>query len=405
MTIRNILLTFTLFFAVGSSFAADQPETTPAPTTSADQETTEINETHEIAAEIANLKENDAYIKKYLAIKDQGIRYFLTAAQKAKLVAPLNDYEKIKTQFIFDGYFLYNLRKCAVQINQEQAPKLYGMIKEFADKQKMQMPFIFVSFDKKLYNAFAQTFSKTLTAITIGEQMINDMSDNQLRSILAHEFGHLVNDTQKCVSVFDRFLHPEAFGICLCISLCMLWVLATELLNKIEANGLRKLIPTLAKEVNSNKLQTLAIALLAACPILYTIMGFYLIQIGKHNQGHEVDADKFSVDITNDPESFTQAMEKLKNYYLKHYATADTNLQIFEESVNELKTISEKRFNELNTSLTSLKNSTSKEKNEILVTGSSHPAMDKRIEFGKQEAEKRKKQRGEAEPQIQAQEA
>lgn len=112
--------------------------------------------TSQIAEEIKNLKENNPYVKKYLAIKDPMIRKYLDFVQNAKLVANMNEPKALANQLIHAGNIS---RKGLVAIDQTTAPKLYALVKELVDKLNISMPFIFITFDKKLDNAFASTLS------------------------------------------------------------------------------------------------------------------------------------------------------------------------------------------------------------------------------------------------------
>ncbi len=332
------------------------------------------NSQHTISSEITNLKETDPYIQKYEKIEDYGLKLFLNYIQKAKVIADSEEDEQIKINFIYDIQPTFNE---AVHLNQEQTPKLYALINNLAQKANIKTPKIFLSLNKKLSNAWAMTYSKNLSCIILCENLIKNMTDDELKAIIAHELGHIKNDSVKKVSALDKYVTIKNIFISEAAILASIGTLI----------ALYKLTPK--NFFKNNLLRSSGIGTLLATPFIGFGILIYLINKKQHNPSDEVNADKVAIDITNDPTSFINAMQVLKNQYLKDFNIIENGFEIVDENLEDLKTSSESWFNKLKSAITLSKNNIETNKKNIIENGCiSHPGIDKRIEFGKQELEK-----------------
>ena len=332
------------------------------------------NSQHTISSEITNLKETDPYIQKYEKIEDYGLKLFLNYIQKAKVIADSEEDEQIKINFIYDIQPTFNE---AVHLNQEQTPKLYALINNLAQKANIKTPKIFLSLSKKLSNAWAMTYSKNLSCIILCENLIKNMTDDELKAIIAHELGHIKNDSVKKVSALDKYVTIKNIFISEAAILASIGTLI----------ALYKLTPK--NFFKNNLLRSSGIGTLLATPFIGFGILIYLINKKQHNPSDEVNADKVAIDITNDPTSFINAMQVLKNQYLKDFNIIENGFEIVDENLEDLKTSSESWFNKLKSAITLSKNNIETNKKNIIENGCiSHPGIDKRIEFGKQELEK-----------------
>ncbi|HBS47838.1 TPA: hypothetical protein DEO28_01560 [Candidatus Dependentiae bacterium] len=83
-------------------------------------------------------------------------------------------------------------------VNEHNDPVLYKVTKETADKLKLPMPLLF-SIKTEIYNAFAVNFNndKKFSAVFITEDLKSSLSDEELRSVMAHELGHIKKSHSK----------------------------------------------------------------------------------------------------------------------------------------------------------------------------------------------------------------
>lgn len=213
------------------------------------------------------------------------------------------------------------------------------------------------------------------------------MTDNELRAVIAHELGHLVNDTVKKVSRIDNFLYNKdvfnetTIQITICLTLySILGIIGIAIDHKNATKGIKR-----------HPYLSVLMGLCLACPIILSAAFAYALWIKRHNPTHEVDADQIAIDVTNDPESFVLAMEAIKKSQIQYYENMDNDIAIFDEVIPTLKDVSEDWYNILNNDMNNFKEALVKAKKDTLDDGTdTHPGTNKRIEFGKQEIEKRK---------------
>ena len=373
-TFRKIL--FFIIIATASLNAESATSRSKAENVLMNQDSMNQHSQQTISSEITNLKETDPYIQKYEKIEDYGLKLFLNYIQKAKIVADSEEKEEeqIKINFIYDFQPTFNE---AVHLNQEQAPKLHALINNLAQKANIKAPKIFLSLHKKLSNAWAMTYSKDLSCIILCENLIKNMTDDELKAIIAHEIGHIKNDSVKKVSALDKYMSQKNILILQTAAFASICTLIA--LSKFKTKNFLK----------NNMLLSSGIGTLLATPFIGLGIFIYWFGLKQHNPTDEVNADKVAIDITNDPTSFINAMQVLKNQYIKEFGTIENGFEIVDENLEDLKNSSESWFNKLKTAITLSKSTIEANKKNIIENGCvSHPGIDKRIEFGKQELEK-----------------
>lgn len=167
----------------------------------------------------------------------------------------------------------------AKEVTEEQEPHLHNMVREVANLANMPMPRVYV-IQNESPNAFATGRSpkKGVVAVTTGIRRI--LTDRELRAVIGHEMGHVKNRDILTSSIVATIAGAISF-------------IGQILLFRSIFGG----------RDNQNPLLMLVAILIA--PIAAT-----LIQLGI-SRTREYAADKTGAEITHDPESLANALEKL----------------------------------------------------------------------------------------------
>lgn len=73
----------------------------------------------------------------------------------------------------------------------ETMPLLYAYVDGICKKADIATPVIFITRNDGFFNAFAQKLFVSTGAIVLGQKLINDLSDDAIEAIVAHEIGHI----------------------------------------------------------------------------------------------------------------------------------------------------------------------------------------------------------------------
>lgn len=80
----------------------------------------------------------------------------------------------------------------AQPVSEAEAPELYGMVQDLAQRAGMPMPRVYV-IPQAQPNAFATGRSPSHAAVAVTEGIMRLLSRDELRAVLAHELGHVKN--------------------------------------------------------------------------------------------------------------------------------------------------------------------------------------------------------------------
>lgn len=80
----------------------------------------------------------------------------------------------------------------AREIGPDDAPRLWAIVTDLAQRAKMPMPRVYV-IPQMQPNAFATGRSPSHAAVAVTEGILRAMPDDELRGVLAHELGHVHN--------------------------------------------------------------------------------------------------------------------------------------------------------------------------------------------------------------------
>jgi hypothetical protein len=74
-------------------------------------------------------------------------------------------------------------------ITDETMPALYNYVSSLSKKAKIAMPFIFISL--KNFSTFSRKILGFRSSIVIGQQLLHDVSDEELEALVAQQIGHI----------------------------------------------------------------------------------------------------------------------------------------------------------------------------------------------------------------------
>lgn len=91
----------------------------------------------------------------------------------------------------------------SVVVTPATMPMLYDYIDWTCKEAGIDTPPIFISIEKRFFNAVAMKLFASTGAILIGQKMITETDDEELEAIIAHEIGHIkYNHSNKALAIF-----------------------------------------------------------------------------------------------------------------------------------------------------------------------------------------------------------
>lgn len=188
--------------------------------------------------------------------------------------------------FNFGAYFFSDkivLRVHRAQpITEHEAPRLYAIVRELAQRAEIPMPRLFMM-PSPQPNAFATGRNPAHGVVAVTDGIMQLLSERELRGVLAHEIGHIKNRDILVSTIAAAVAGAIAF-----IANMLQW-------TAIFGGGQDDDAP--------NPIAALALAFIA--PIAAT-----LVQLGI-SRSREFLADETGARLSNDPEALASALEKL----------------------------------------------------------------------------------------------
>ena len=238
-----------------------------------------------IADEIHMLKTQNRDVLERNKMKNPVVKSFIDSVDITKYILTLPEQERLKVNF-FLNVFPGSLLKAAglILLTPERAPKLHVMVDKLCKKLTMQKPVLFLAGKKKLFNAFASSLAHSMSMVVLGQELVNELTEEESEAIIAHELGHIKNHHP-----------PKKMGLLAAGAIGSL--LSIALINKKIDQHYDGNIPPTVKFVSF--LSGFSIVLLTLAILNYFSRKF------------EREADAIAVEISN-PHALANALKKFK---------------------------------------------------------------------------------------------
>jgi heat shock protein HtpX len=170
----------------------------------------------------------------------------------------------------------------AEPVSEQQAPRLYAMIRELAMRAEIPMPSVYL-IPSPQPNAFATGRNPKHGVVAVTQGILQLLNERELRGVLAHELGHIKNR--------DILVSTIAAAVAGAVSYIANMLQFTAIFGGGDDDA-------------PNPIAALALAIIA--PIAAT-----LVQLGI-SRSREFLADETGARISGDPEALASALEKLE---------------------------------------------------------------------------------------------
>ncbi len=167
----------------------------------------------------------------------------------------------------------------AKPVSEEEAPRLYQMMRDLTTRAGLPMPRLYV-IPQEQPNAFATGRNPKNSAVAVTQGILKTLSEDELRGVLAHELGHVRNR-----DILIQTVASAIGGAITYIAYMLFWV---------------------GGEDDSPLGAVAAIAMVLLAPIAATI-----IQLAISRQ-REYSADATGAEICGNPESLASALLRLE---------------------------------------------------------------------------------------------
>jgi heat shock protein HtpX len=173
----------------------------------------------------------------------------------------------------------------AKPVSREEAPRLYAIVEELAQKNELPMPRLYVS-PQQQPNAFATGRGPKHAVVAVTQGILDVLDDDELRAVLAHELSHVRNR--------DILIGSVAAAIALAIT----FIARMAMFGAIFGGG--------GDNEGGNVFGLLAMAILAP-------LAAGLIQMAL-SRSREYQADASGAHLLGEGEPLARALEKIEAY-------------------------------------------------------------------------------------------
>jgi heat shock protein HtpX len=170
----------------------------------------------------------------------------------------------------------------AKQIDRQQYPELFSMADDLSQKMDIPLPKLYVS-DQLQPNAFATGRNPKNSAVNFTKGLLNSLSYDEVKGVMAHEFAHIKNR--------DVLVATVAAIIAGAISAVTDFLMYSAIFGGSD---------------NNNRNPFVSILLIITAPIAAVILQFAI------SRSREYLADETAAKYTNAPKSLANALVKIE---------------------------------------------------------------------------------------------
>lgn len=174
----------------------------------------------------------------------------------------------------------------AKPITRTEAPELYNLVENLCISRGIKMPQVAI-IDAPGMNAFATGWNKNKSWIVVTRGLVDGLTKNEIRAVLAHELTHIINRDVRLMTLIAVFL-----GV---ISMMGYYMF------RVSLGG------------NDQKGKGNALAIIGLAIWLLSLIILPLIQLAVSRK-REFLADAGSVELTKDSQSMISALQKISGH-------------------------------------------------------------------------------------------
>ncbi len=325
-----------------------------------------------IADELKSLVESDADIKQRLEIKDTYIAHLLDMIDRSKMIAQSSTstlrqlLDHIFYNF-FPGAGVDAMCKGLIYLSPQKAPKLHAMLNTLATSYGLKTPPVFLAGDKKMFNAAASSLWPSTAMVILGRELVDAMSDDELKSVLAHELAHVKN--------MDVTKHLLASIIMIFI----IYKVVTYCVEKfaLKTNRVVTSVRTTTTGYVSKNLIIWLTSIVGIC-VMYNILTSL-------TRTMEKQADLDAIKVTQDPDAFVSAMQQIKKYVETELEKFRKENAFLNKNIDEFAVISPLLARLIRYSAENYAKDKEEAAKRIIEDNSGdHPALNTRIAYGQE---------------------
>lgn len=318
-----------------------------------------------IAQEIISLIKHDEDVNVRRKIHNEVFKKYLYQIDTATAFAEQGIKDSwVRSFFYKDGFgpTIAELVKGLVYLSEQKAPKLYALVKEVAKAAHVPMPPVFLAGDKEFFNALASSLSPSVSMIVLGQKLVEEMTDEELRGVIAHELGHVAYNHIPKTIITNLLLFSASIAL-------SLWIT-----NKICSQPQYYYRGAISSDERwsyfmiTNTLLTIATFLISV----------YL------TYRHECQADDAAI-ATVGAQPFLSSMEAIKKYIMGELEIFDKEHAYCLEQLKTLEKFEPEEAKSIKENLEKLKTETHEKIEKSLDQDWDHPALNKRIEYGREQ--------------------
>ena len=177
----------------------------------------------------------------------------------------------------------------ATPVSREQQPKLYNLLENLCISRGLAVPRLYIA-DTDALNAYASGIDARSYAITVTSGLLNQMTDDELEAVLAHELTHIIDRDTRLLIVTVVFVGMISF------------------LTQLLWRSLRLVAFTRVRGKGAAPVFVLVIIAAVAFAVGYLLALVLRFAISRRR---EFQADAGSVDLTKNPDALISALLKI----------------------------------------------------------------------------------------------
>lgn len=194
----------------------------------------------------------------------------------------------------------------AKEVKEAEEPELYGIVKEVSELANLPMPRVYIM-PSNILNAFATGRNKNHAAVAVTHGILNALSKDELKGVIAHEMAHVKNrDT------LIQAVSATVAGVISYLAFMARWTAIFGGFGGRDRDG-------------GNAIELLVLAILT--PILATLIRLAI------SRSREYLADETGAKIIHNPYALADALEKLeagvKHNPLRPHSTTQATAHLF----------------------------------------------------------------------------